>query len=169
MTIQQFYRPNGASTQNRGVLSDIELPSLTTHWPVGESDLDYAMAFDQVDPLSHFTYDLVNESLVGTLIARSATRVAAYEDFAVSTMKIERYLDRKERQTMPLNREKFLAERAELDDEKEHRDKAQEQTDETVVKRDYYFNEALAITQDYVNLLEHNKIAKTNVTTTVTP
>ena len=29
LTIQQFYRPGGDSTQNRGVVSDIELPSLT--------------------------------------------------------------------------------------------------------------------------------------------
>ncbi|HEY2760116.1 MAG TPA: S41 family peptidase, partial [Pirellulales bacterium] len=42
ITIQQFYRPDGDSTQNRGVVSDIELPSLTTHLDVGESDLDYA-------------------------------------------------------------------------------------------------------------------------------
>ena len=37
ITIQQFYRPNGDSTQNRGVVSDIELPSMTTHLDVGES------------------------------------------------------------------------------------------------------------------------------------
>ena len=47
MTIQQFYRPGGDSTQNRGVVSDVELPSLTTHLDVGESDLDYALKFDQ--------------------------------------------------------------------------------------------------------------------------
>ena len=47
LTIQQFYRPGGDSTQNRGVVSDVELPSLTTHWDVGESDLDYALEFDQ--------------------------------------------------------------------------------------------------------------------------
>ena len=31
ITMQQFYRPNGDSTQKRGVLADIEWPSLTTH------------------------------------------------------------------------------------------------------------------------------------------
>ena len=45
ITIQQFYRPGGDSTQNRGVVSDVELPSLTTQLDVGESDLDYALAF----------------------------------------------------------------------------------------------------------------------------
>ena len=42
LTIQQFYRPGGDSTQNRGVVSDVELPSLTTQLDVGEKDLDYA-------------------------------------------------------------------------------------------------------------------------------
>ena len=171
LTIQQFYRPNGESTQNRGVLSDIELPSLTTHWPYGESDSDHALAFDQVKPLPHDTNDLVNEGLVGALIARSALRIAESEEFSKVAAKIKRYLERKERKTMPLNREKFLAERAELDNEKEQREQAEDLTrsDEAIVKRDYYFNEALAITQDYVNLLEHNKVAKTNVTATATP
>ena len=36
LTIQQFYRPGGDSTQNRGVVSDVELPSLTTQFDVGE-------------------------------------------------------------------------------------------------------------------------------------
>ena len=30
ITMQQFYRPDGDSTQNRGVLADVELPSLTS-------------------------------------------------------------------------------------------------------------------------------------------
>ncbi len=41
ITIQQFYRPNGDSTQLRGVLSDIVLPSVTDKMDVSESDLDY--------------------------------------------------------------------------------------------------------------------------------
>ena len=41
ITMQQFYRPDGDSTQKRGVLADVELPSLTTHLDVGEADLDY--------------------------------------------------------------------------------------------------------------------------------
>ncbi|MEZ6068249.1 MAG: S41 family peptidase [Planctomycetaceae bacterium] len=42
LTIQQFYRVNGDSTQNRGVRSDIVLPSLLDHAETGESFLDNA-------------------------------------------------------------------------------------------------------------------------------
>ncbi|MCA9164966.1 MAG: PDZ domain-containing protein, partial [Planctomycetales bacterium] len=34
ITMQQFYRPNGDSTQKRGVLADVVLPSLTNEMPV---------------------------------------------------------------------------------------------------------------------------------------
>ena len=37
ITMQQFYRPNGDSTQNRGVLADVELPSITSQLDIGES------------------------------------------------------------------------------------------------------------------------------------
>ena len=47
ITMQQFYRPDGDSTQRRGVLADIELPSITTHLDVGEADLDYPLPFDK--------------------------------------------------------------------------------------------------------------------------
>jgi len=49
ITMQQFYRPGGASTQKRGVLADIVLPSITNHMDVSESDLDFALEFDRVD------------------------------------------------------------------------------------------------------------------------
>jgi carboxyl-terminal processing protease len=39
ITMQQFYRPSGESTQKRGVVADVPMPSLTTHMDVGESDL----------------------------------------------------------------------------------------------------------------------------------
>jgi carboxyl-terminal processing protease len=38
ITMQQFYRPSGESTQLRGVLADLVLPSLSDKMDVGESD-----------------------------------------------------------------------------------------------------------------------------------
>ena len=63
ITMQQFYRPSGESTQNRGVVSDIELPSLTTHYDIGEADLDYAVPFDRVDPVQHRNYGQVSDAI----------------------------------------------------------------------------------------------------------
>ena len=75
MTIQQFYRPGGDSTQNRGVVSDIEIPYRTSYWEgIGEADLDYALEFDQVAPQPHDNYHAVSAPMIQQLRERSAAR-----------------------------------------------------------------------------------------------
>ncbi len=161
ITIQQFYRPNGDSTQNRGVVSDIELPSLTTHLDVGEADLDYALKFDKVDPANYAKANMVDKALVDELRERSAQRVKQSEEFQKAEKKIAHYLQLKEHKSVNLNEQKFLAERAEMNTEQEEDEQFKQLDDPNrpVVKRDYYFNEALAIAQDYLQL---NKRLATN-------
>jgi carboxyl-terminal processing protease len=155
LTMQQFYRPNGDSTQNRGVLADVELPSLTTHLDVGESDLDYAMKFDRVDPVSYKKVNMVDRTVLDQLRRFSSSRCAESPEFQKVQKDIDRYKEQKRKKTITLNEEKFLAERANLDAKKEEEKKLEEAAnpDGTVIKRDYYFNEALAITLDYLQLI----------------
>ncbi|MBX3412202.1 MAG: carboxy terminal-processing peptidase [Pirellulales bacterium] len=156
ITMQKFYRPNGDSTQNRGVVSDIELPSLTTHLPVGESDLDYAMEFDRVDPSQFKRVNQVDRTVIDQLNDLSSRRRDASAEFKKALADISRYQDRKNRKSVTLNEEKFLAERAELDAEKKAEEELEESespTDE-IFKRDFYTDEALAITVDYLRLFK---------------
>ncbi len=64
ITMQQFYRPSGESTQKRGVVADIAMPSLTTHMDVSEGDLDYPIEFDRVDPARFQGDNFVNPNLL---------------------------------------------------------------------------------------------------------
>ena len=48
ITIQKFYLPDGSSTQLRGVVSDIVLPSVDEFLPIGESDLPHALVWDKI-------------------------------------------------------------------------------------------------------------------------
>ncbi|RIK74587.1 MAG: tail-specific protease [Planctomycetota bacterium] len=161
MTIQQFYRPGGDSTQNRGVVSDIELPSQTSHWEVGESDLDYALKFDSVLPLPHENYPLARPSLIEELRRRSEARVGNSEFFQKEKQRIERYLQRKE-EPITLNKEKFLAERKELDTEKEQEEMFEDiQTnDKPVFPKTPYNDEVVAIALDYLELLGDRRLAQ---------
>jgi carboxyl-terminal processing protease len=161
LTIQQFYRPGGDSTQNRGVVSDLELPSLTTHLDVGESDLDHALAFNRVNPLQHDMYHMVDGKLIDGLRERSKQRIAQSEYFEKATKQIARYEEQKDRKTVTLNLEKFLAERKELDAEKEQEELFDDMTDPTrpVYEMDGYGEEALDITVDYLDLLGGNRVA----------
>jgi carboxyl-terminal processing protease len=160
LTIQKFYRPSGQSTQERGVASDIELPSITTHMDVGESDLDYALKFDTV-PAADFTpVDYVNPAMIGRLKEASEARRAKSADFQKQLAQIERYKKFKSRKAVPLNEKAYLAQRAELDVdnkdpfEDDEKDKKEKKKKDEVVKRDFYFNEAIAIAIDYIQAVK---------------
>jgi len=162
ITMQQFYRPNGDSTQNRGVLADIELPSLTTHLEVGESDLDYPVAFDQVKPLDFRHMGNVDQVVLDRLKHLSRQRCQKSEDFQKVLENIGRYHEQKAKKSITLNAEKFLEERAELDAEKEQEETMKKLNglgDDAKIERDYYLNEALAIAVDYMNL---RQVARAN-------
>jgi len=55
-TQAKFYRVSGASTQHKGVVPDVILPSLDNPEKVGESTQDHALQWDQVKSVSHKTY-----------------------------------------------------------------------------------------------------------------
>ncbi len=155
ITMQQFYRPDGDSTQNRGVLSDIVLPSLIGQLDVGEASLDYAMKFDKVEPAQYARYNMVTPGLLDELRHRSQARREQSDDFKKVLADIQRFNAQKERKTVSLNREKFLAERNELTPEKQEEETFEQLNDpqRPVVKRDYYFEEVLGITTDYAGML----------------
>ncbi|MBQ4143151.1 MAG: carboxy terminal-processing peptidase [Thermoguttaceae bacterium] len=155
VTIQQFYRPLGDSTQNRGVASDIEIPSITTHMDIGESDLDYSLEFDQIEAQEIEKWAAgPDRKMIQRLAARSAERVKANEEFGKLAKKIDFYCRIKDREEVTLNLEKFMEERADvLTDEEEELEEAL--TDEAnEIERDFYMDEVLNIMTDYIGELE---------------
>ena len=151
ITMQQFYRPDGDSTQRRGVLADVELPSITTYLDVGEADLDYPLPFDKVDPTDYKRFDDVNPTLCEQLRRLSEQRVKNSEKFQKVVRNIARYKEQKAKKYITLNEAKFLKERSELNADREE-EKAIDLLLDSGVKRDYYLDEAMAITADYLNL-----------------
>jgi carboxyl-terminal processing protease len=154
ITMQQFYRPNGDSTQKRGVLADIELPSLTTHLDVGEADLDYPVEFDKVEPVSHKNFDFVRPVDLERMRALSQQRLQNSEKFQKVLRNIVRYKDQKAKKLVTLNEEKFLKERADLNADREEEKEIEKRTEPNSggIVKDYYLDEALAIAADYLNI-----------------
>jgi len=56
LTQQKFYRVTGGSTQNRGVIPDISLPSLYNVSEVGESSLEAALPWDKIKAANFNSY-----------------------------------------------------------------------------------------------------------------
>ena len=155
ITMQQFYRPGGLSTQLEGVKSDVELPSLTTHLPVGEGDLDHAIAFDKVPAATFQPSSRVSDDMLKTLRERSNARVQADPEFAKVAKDIAQYERRKNEKTISLVEAEFEKQWNEGKAAEDEEKKLSEVEDpkRPVVKRDFYFNEAMRVTVDYLNML----------------
>ena len=156
ITMQQFYRPSGLSTQLEGVKSDVELPSITNHLPVGEADLDHAIPFDRVDTAEFTSTDEVTEPMLEVLRKRSADRVAVDDEFLELATDIARYEERKNEKTLSLLESDFTKEwnegkAAEKEEEKKQEENAGPRR--PVVTRDFYFDEAMRVTTDYLAIL----------------
>ncbi|MFM7034986.1 MAG: carboxy terminal-processing peptidase [Planctomycetia bacterium] len=154
ITMQQFYRPSGASTQLEGVKSDVELPSITSHLPVGESDLDHAIVFDKVPKADFNGTGRVSDEMLAAIRERSKVRVASNKDFVKVDREIAQYKKRREEKTISLVESEFARQWNEgkaADDEEKKQEEAESRR--PVVNRDYYFAEAMDITIDYLKAL----------------
>jgi carboxyl-terminal processing protease len=52
LTVQKFYRVAGGSTQLKGVISDVKIPSITDTAEYGESALHYPLPYDEIAPVA---------------------------------------------------------------------------------------------------------------------
>ncbi|MDA0650884.1 MAG: carboxy terminal-processing peptidase [Proteobacteria bacterium] len=80
ITESKFYRISGESTQHRGVIPDIEYPSLFDPDEIGESALDNALAWDQIAPARFNRYDDYR-SILPVLTAMHEKRAANDPDY----------------------------------------------------------------------------------------
>lgn len=165
LTISKFYRVNGDSTQNKGVVSDIILPSILNERDIGEDSLDNALAFDRIQRSDYLPFnDYVNDGLMARLSQESANRVKNERDFQKVNSNIERYTARKNRKTISLNEVVLRREEEELEREREEEEetikKASGNDDEKDIFADNFYNrELLNITLDYTSELNGQRQA----------
>ena len=153
LTLSQFYRPSGRSTQNKGVVPDLELPAVSSYMD-GEAELDYSIEFDVVKASKYDTLGLVDPKLLKGLEEKSQERRGAVKEFARREADIARYLKIRERKKIPLLRTRYEAEKKKLnprdaDEEKKDPDKPLPPVNENEIKRDFYLEEVLSIAVDY--------------------
>jgi carboxyl-terminal processing protease len=78
ITIQQFFRVSGSSTQREGVTPDILLPDPAAHVESGERTLDHAIAWSQIPAAKHDTWAPSSKWNVAALQQKSAGRVSKH-------------------------------------------------------------------------------------------
>ena len=156
ITTAQFYRPNGDSTQKRGVLSDIVLPSITDNMEgIAEADLDFPVKFDRIRRAAFTPVKKISPDLISALQAKSAERIKASEDFVKLEEKIVKYIEQRKQKTVSLNAEKFKARREELNADDEDKSLMEEQLEnDDKIERKFYLDEVIKITSDYMDMLQ---------------
>ncbi|HEX8604912.1 MAG TPA: carboxy terminal-processing peptidase [Pseudoduganella sp.] len=80
MTVAQFFRINGGTTQLRGVTPDIKLPQLSDAENFGESSYDNALPYTVIKPAVYIPAGEVKD-IVGPLTKKHEARVAKDKDF----------------------------------------------------------------------------------------
>lgn len=113
VTVQKFYRASGVSTQLKGVLPDIVLPTVWNYSKdIGESALEHPLECDTIKSANYGRLDLVQPYL-GDLLKRSTARVETNKDFDYVREEIEKFRKRQEDKTLSLNEKLRLKEMAE--------------------------------------------------------
>jgi carboxyl-terminal processing protease len=111
ITVQQFFRVSGASTQWQGVVPDVVLPDPNGHIESGERELENSIPWTEIEAVPHKDWPATWN--VADLAARSARRVAASDVFAKIAAQTQLLRARKDTK-VPLSRTAWLARRAEL-------------------------------------------------------
>ncbi|WP_096909908.1 carboxy terminal-processing peptidase [Halobacteriovorax marinus] len=109
VTIQKFYRVTGGSTQFKGVTPDITIPDPYEYTKSREQDLEYALPWDRVQPLTFKHWDK-NKYDLSTLKKRSTKRVKSSKRFSKIQESVEYLTKRREDTKVSLNMQKVIKE-----------------------------------------------------------
>lgn len=152
LTTQKFYRVSGESTQFKGVLADIVLPSEWDGRDIYESDLENALPWDEITATRYRRIGDYSD-IVPELAKRSAVRVASDAEFAKILDRVAYVVGQKDRKEATLvladrlkENEEFKARFGDDDDEPEVTE-AKPDTGPDPVQ-----DETLRITADFIQL-----------------
>lgn len=110
MTVAQFFRINGGTTQLRGVTPDISLPSMTDADNFGESSFDNALPWTQIKA-AEFTPAGDLKTLVPLLTASHDARISKDKDFQYLKDDINEFKIQRNKNLISLNETKRRQER----------------------------------------------------------
>jgi carboxyl-terminal processing protease len=136
ITVQKYYLPNGSSTQLKGVVPDIVLPSIDDFLPIGESDLPHALVWDEI-PTSFFGGQPLEEKTLKPLREASATRQSKLDEFIFLRKNVDWFKSRQSQKLVALNLEERRKQK-EADDTFRKQIKAEK---ERLAKDDFPFRE----------------------------
>jgi carboxyl-terminal processing protease len=123
LTIGKYYRVTGESTQHRGVIPDIELPSLVDPSTVGESTRDTALPWDRIQPARYRPSGTL-DSTIDELRAHHQARIANDPEWSYLLADIASVKEIAAQKSVSLNLQKRIAENERLEKSRLERENA---------------------------------------------
>lgn len=114
ITEAKFYRVSGDSTQHRGVVPDINFPPLLPYDEIGESALEHALPWDQIQSAPHYRFADLDSSLP-SLKTNHENRMKNNAEYDFLLKRSQWIEEQRKRKTIPLN----LAKRDQLKKEED--------------------------------------------------
>ena len=114
LTIAQFFRPGGSSTQNKGVVPDVSFPTSVDAGEFGESTYDNALPWTRIAAAPHMQYGNF-AALVGKLDARHDARVAKDVEYQWWAEDVAQFRVEQAKKSVSLNEAERRAERDKFD------------------------------------------------------
>jgi carboxyl-terminal processing protease len=115
LTIGKYYRVTGESTQHRGVIPDIELPSMVDAETVGESTRETALPWDRIQP-TRFRPAPTLTAAIDDLRAHQVARATSDPDFGYLLSDVAAVRELNAQTSVSLNREERVAENKRLEE-----------------------------------------------------
>jgi len=135
LTIKKFYRPSGVSTQLKGVIPDIVLPSVFNDYKeIGEAALDNPLTNDVIKSAAYDRLNLV-EPFLKDLRQHSVQRVAVEREYDYVREDIQQYKKLQADKTVSLNQTQRIKEKEQLEARQKSREnerKARKETPEKI-------------------------------------
>jgi carboxyl-terminal processing protease len=122
MTIAQFFRVNGGTTQLRGVTPDINLPTMTDKEEFGESSFDNSLPWTQIKAADYIPAGNL-KGIVPMLIASHDKRVSQDQDFKYLQEDIAEITSLRQKNLISLNEADRRKERKEQESREKSREK----------------------------------------------
>ena len=120
LTIAQFFRPGGSSTQNKGVVPDVSFPVSVDANEYGESTYDNALPWTRIAAVPHVQYGNFTP-LLGQLDARHDARSAKDVEYQWWVEDVRKFREEAAKKSISLNEAERRAERDKFDAQRKHR------------------------------------------------
>lgn len=162
LTLAKYYRINGSSTQHKGVVPDVEMPSPYKAEDFGESSYETALKWDEIPGTEYDVTDYLTDDIIAKLKKKHDARLNEADYLKSLKLDVEEAIASQEKTTLSLNlqqREKEVEEALERKnalndlrgDIKGNEVNEKANTDDII--KDPYLREGAVVLTDLINLI----------------